>query len=188
MAAPAFPSKADLEAELAAEQAAAAGSSDRVPGRGTAGGSEGEDAGPGELTLIAYSAFMGLSSLLFGGLTLLQARSAAPTSSSSSSSGADDGKPLTVREMFIQGLALILSRVYDQFASCFNFATSIDPQTIVTAVLVLAVVFVVGESLVPTRALRQHIPYSPSYTFTLLPLSLPLPAPAPPLSPSSLLY
>ncbi|CAO1613465.1 unnamed protein product [Sympodiomycopsis kandeliae] len=159
VAAPAFPSKAELEAELAAEQAAAAAaaataSGSVAPGRrnstvqdsnnpGTARANE--ESGPSEITLIAYSAFMGLSSLLFGGLTLLQAKNG-------SSQAVDPSKPLTVREILLQGLQLMLTRAQDRLTSLFAVFFAIDPETLITGLLVLSIVFVIAHTTRPNDA------------------------------------
>lgn len=140
MAAPAFPSKAQLEAELAAEQAAAASAAAVTAGGDNAGNqrrgvmqsngarvAEGDDSGPSELTLIAYSAFMGLSSLVFGGLTLLQARS--------SNSLGDESSPVPLKDMLLRGLSTTISRACGLFAAAPAALLSLDPQTMATSLL-----------------------------------------------------
>lgn len=160
VAAPAFPSKAELEAELAAEQAAAAaantglsqasirrGSTTNIDNESSHAGnnaSTSEEPGPSELTLVAYSAFMGLSSLLFGGLTLLQARQGA------SEDTLDPAKPMTVRDIFLQGLHTVLSRTRANLVAFLATLTNVDPQTLITGILVLSIVFIIAHTTRPS--------------------------------------
>lgn len=163
MAAPAFPSKAQLEAELAAEQqqqaAAAAAhahydaphgalrrpSSSSSP---TSASPDRQDNGPSELTLIAYSAFMGLSSLIFGGLTLLQARNSNDAEGGEGASG----KPLSFPEMLLQGASLTFSRLFKRIAAAFLIVFSIDTKDLVTGLLILVIVLVVAYWTKPSDA------------------------------------
>lgn len=150
MASPAFPSKSQLEAELAAEQAAAAGPAERRASvfssrRGTGGG-DGEESGPSELTLIAYSAFMGLSSLLFGGLTLLQGRNGSETVDE------HEVQAQTVREAFLQGLSLVMTNLHDQMAGIASLFFPGDVQTLITGLLIIILIFTIAYSTRPSDA------------------------------------
>lgn len=188
MAAPAFPSKADLEAELAAEQAAAAAAAvgntaaaaaaggggggcaatngnsipratsssplNRVNGKPaglsntSASASHSDDSGPTELTLIAYSAFMGLSSLVFGGLTLLQARSSTTADSHSAS------EPSSVKQMLAQRLTIAMSAVYTQL----GWLAALDTQTLVTGLLVVSIIFTIAFTTKPSdESFRSYL-------------------------------
>lgn len=149
MAAPAFPSKAQLEAELAAEQSAAIAAvnapppRDRIQGALASSSSERSDnGGPSELTLIAYSAFMGLSSLIFGGLTLLQARNVE----------GEDSKPLSFPEMLIQSVSMTFSRLVKRFVAALTLLAHIDIKDVFPGILILLCVLVFAHATKPTDA------------------------------------
>lgn len=138
-----------MEAELAAEQQAAAAAATVSPsieatrGNNTTSsshGGNGEESGPSELTLIAYSAFMGLSSLLFGGLTLLQAKNAGGLTG-------EQAKPMTIKETLLQGLVMMLWRIRDVAMSLLSFVLGMESQTLVMVVMFMTIVVTVGEFL-----------------------------------------
>ncbi|PWN22136.1 hypothetical protein BCV69DRAFT_133951 [Microstroma glucosiphilum] len=92
---------------------------------------------------------MGLSSLLFGGLTLLQGRNGSGTLDE------HEVPALTVREAFLQGLSLVMTNVHNQMAGIASLFFPGDPQTLVTGLLIITLIFTIAYSTKPSDASFQ---------------------------------